>query len=154
VTLFQKRLLILFSVALNIGFVIMAAVMVVNHPTSHHERTWRELVAIVQRMDLPAAEEDAAIATMTRFRETMNGHDRKIKQARRDIIRLLAADGPLDRSELHRLFEAAMAREREKSGAFEAHVMNLRGQLGDTKGARFFSQLLAHLDARSTNADR
>lgn len=153
-TLFQKRLLVLFSVALNIGFVIMATVMIVNHPKSHRERNWRELVAIVHHLDLPASEETAVIDTMTRFRESMNRQDRDLRTARREIIRLLAAAGPLDASELHRRFEAAMAINRKKSEAFETHVMHLRRQLGDEKGAQFFSRLLVHLESKSASDHR
>lgn len=153
-TLFQKRLLVLFSVALNIGFVIMAAVMIFTHPTSQRERTWRELVDIVHGLDLPAPEEASVIETMTRFKETMSGHDRDLKAARRDVIRLLAGSGPVDRAELQRLFATAQARENQKSDAFKAHVIELRRQLGDAKGAQFFSQLLVHLERRSDKNDR
>lgn len=153
-TLFQKRLLTLFSVALNIGFVIMATVMILNHPPSRHERTAREVIEIVERLDLPAAKEEAIVEEISRFRETMNDHDHDLKTARRDVIRLLAAQGPVDRGELHRLFVVTLDREKQKSGAFEAHVMELRSQLGDEKGAQFFSQLLAHIEARGDAAKR
>ena len=153
-TFFRKRLLILFSAALNIGFVIMVIVMLINHPTSHRERTWREIVDIVQRLDLPASTEKSVIEAMTRFRETMKSYDHDLEGARRDIIRLLAGSGPVDRAELHRLFELAQAKENQKSSTFEAHVIDLRRQLGDEKGARFFSLLLVNLESQSDKHDR
>ncbi|WP_319405751.1 periplasmic heavy metal sensor [uncultured Desulfosarcina sp.] len=153
-TLFQKRLLILFSVALNIGFVIMAIAMIINYPTSHRERPWRELVEIVQRLDLPESKEKTVLETMTRFRETMDNYDRDLKTARDDIIRLLAGSGPADLAELHRLFEAAQAKESQKSNIFETHVVDLRQQLGDEKGSKFFSLLLANFENHSDKHDR
>ena len=153
-TLFHKRLLVFFSVALNIGFVIMAVVMVLNHPKSHHGRTSREVLRIVERLDLAATQKESVIKEITGFKSQMGDHDRDLKKARLDIIRLLAKDGPLDSERLHQLFTVAMDRERQKSDAFETHVVTLRRQLGDEKGARFFTRLLAHLESKADDAKR
>ena len=68
--LLLKRILILFSVALNIGFVIMTLSTVHQHQTSFRERSWQELVDIVKTLKLPPAEEDAVMETITQFRGT------------------------------------------------------------------------------------
>lgn len=153
-TLSHKRLLVLFSIALNVGFIVMAIVMVLYHPKPFRERSWQELVGIVQELDLPAEPEDAVMENMRQFRETMDRYDRDLKQARDDVIRFLANDGPIDENHLHQLNETAQSWEKRKSDAFEAHVIELRSLLGNEKGARFFSLLQAHLESRKSKSKR
>lgn len=152
--LFHKRLLTLFSVALNIGVVIMAIVMLINHTTSAQERPWRELANIVQRLNLPEAKESAVLNVMKQFKVTIDRYDENLKQARDDILRFLAKKGSLDRNQLHLLAEKVESLENGKSMAFESHVIDLRHQLGNEKGALFFSLLLAHLEAENKTPHR
>jgi hypothetical protein len=154
VTLSQKRLLVFFSVALNVGFIVMAIVMAVHHPKPFRERAWQDLVGIVQDLDLPAAREKAVIENMGQFKETMEQYEHDLKQARSDIIRFLASDGPIDQNRLHLLIETAQSCEKRKSDAFEAHVLELRSLLGNEKGARFFSLLQAHIESRKSKSKR
>jgi hypothetical protein len=147
VKLLYKRIFILFSVALNIGFVIMAITMVYHHSKSRHERSWLEIVDIVHRLKLPEAKESAALDTVRQFRATIDKHDQDLKQARSNIILLLSRTGPLAQDQLHQMIEAADDQEKRKNEAFEAHVIKLRNQLGNEKGAQFFSLLLEHLKA-------
>jgi hypothetical protein len=147
VRLFHKRLLILFSVALNIGFVIMAIVMLLHHPTSSHNRSYRAILDIVQQLNLPGDQERTVLETIQRFRVTMDRHDQDLKKARRNIVRFLSTNGPVDRDKLHRLTEAMQSEEKIKSMAFEAHFLDLRNLLGPEKGAQFFILLQAHHEA-------
>lgn len=147
--LLHKRMFIMFSVALNVGFVIMAVAMVYQHSISSHERSWAEIADIVARLKLPEAREQTVLDTIGQFRSTMDKNDQDLKAARSAIIRLLAKSGPVDLDQLHGLIGAADNREKHKNEAFEAHVIQLRNQLGDEKGALFFSLLLSHLNARA-----
>ena len=152
--LLHKRILIMFSVTLNIGFVIMAIITIHNHSKPFNERPWLEIVAIVHRLKLPEDRETAVMDTIRQFRDTFDRHHQEIKQARGDIIRLLAADGPVDPEQLHQRMQAADLREKSKNEAFEAHVLKLRDQLGNEKGALFFSLLLEHINAEDESPPR
>lgn len=153
-TLFQKRLLVFFSIALNVGFIVMAIAMAMHHQKPFRERAWQDLIGIIQDLDLPAGQEDAVMTNMRQFRETMERYERDLKQARGDIIQFLASDGPVDANRLHLLIETAQSREKRKSDAFEAHVIELRNLLGNQKGARFFSLLQAHIESRKSKSKR
>ncbi|WP_419660408.1 uncharacterized protein Dvar_07690 [Desulfosarcina variabilis str. Montpellier] len=146
--LFHKRLLILFSVALNIGFVIMAIVMMAQHHGASRNRSYRAIVDIVQQLNLPEDQQRTVLKTIEQFRETLDQHNQNLKAARSNIVRRLAVRGPVDRSQLHPLTNAIGAEEKLKNEAFEAHFMDLRNQLGNEKGAEFFSLLLAHFDTK------
>lgn len=145
--LIYKRILILFSVALNVGFVIMAGVLAYHHGPPFRGHSGIEIAAMVQRLKLPEAQESAVLDTIEQFRAARDAQDKDLKQARDNIIRLLASAGPLDRKQLHALIEAAEHQEKRKSRVFEAHVLQLRDQLGDEKGALYFTFLLEHLKA-------
>jgi hypothetical protein len=60
VKLLTKRILILFSAALNVGFMIVALTLVYQHSRPLHERDWNQLVDIVRQLDLPAAQSQEA----------------------------------------------------------------------------------------------
>ena len=153
-SLFHKRLLILFSVALNVGVAIMAIVMIIHHSKSSEDHSWHELAAIVERLNLPEAKERGVLADIKRFGNTVDKFDEDLKKARDDILRFLAKKGPLDRNKLHRLIGRVEFLERQKGMAFESHVVDLRRQLGDEKGPLFFSRLLAHLQTKNQNSHR
>ena len=150
----SKRIGILFSVALNIGFVIMATTMALQQSDTHQKGSWSELVEIVKRLDLPAARQEAALDTIRRFRTTIDGHDRGLYQARGAVLATLAHSGALDLEELHRCTEAVGRQEMDQTKAFEAHVIDLRRQLGDEKGALFFSLLLENIKAHHAASDK
>ncbi len=52
-SLFSKRILIFFSIALNIGFIAMAVYHTYDRNLTKKERRWQELMTIVGELDLP-----------------------------------------------------------------------------------------------------
>ncbi len=149
-----KRIGILFSVALNIGFLVMAMTMGWQQTESTHARSWSELVGIVERLDLPAARQKVALDNIQRFRTSIEGHNRSLHQARDTVLATLARAGALDLAQLHRSIEAVGRQEMKQAEAFEAHVIDLRRQLGDEKGALFFSILLENIKAHHAALDK
>lgn len=143
--LHYKRIFILFSVALNIGFVIMAMVTAYHHSTPFRKHSWHELVSIVHQLDLPETEDKVIMEILKEFRETMDNQSLNLRKARRNVISLLATAGPVDPGQFHQRIEEVLQQEQIKHEAFEAHVLELRNRLGNDNGARFFSLLLEHL---------
>ena len=145
----HKRMLILFSAALNIGFVIAAAVMFAQHSGPFHRRSSKQIEQIVHRLDLQAPKEAEILDTIRQFRETVGRLDRNVKKARDDVMLLLGRKGPVDPKQLRRLNEKAQIQENLKTAAFEAHVLDLRSRLGDEKGALFFFLLLEQIQSKN-----
>lgn len=143
-----KRILIMFSVALNIGFIAMAITMACNHSISHHQRSWNELVHIVRHLDLPQTQENKVIESIKQFGTVVDRQHGDVKKARDSILALLAKDGPVNPDELHRTILSVDRQEALKNKAFETHVLELRSLLGDEKGAQYFSALLEHVRNR------
>lgn len=145
--LVYKRIFVMFSVALNIGFVLVAVTLAYNPSMLFGKSPQKVITDIVQRLDLPETQESAVMDSVLHFRETVHSHDKDLKKARGDILRLLATPGPLDTARLHALFQATNLQEKQKNHILENHVIELRNQLGDEKRALFFSYLLEHLES-------
>lgn len=152
--LIYKRGLVLFSVALNVGFVIVALILVYQHSTHSHDHGWRELVAIVGKLDLPAEQSRRVLDDMRQFHSDVEALDRELERARGRVMALLARKGPVDREQLHRLMEAVDERGRRKSERFERHIIELRHLLGDEKGSQFFSLLQRHMQSTHAHSHR
>ena len=152
--LLHKRILTLFSVALNIGFVVVALTLVYLHSKPHDDRSWSELTGIVQRLDLPESQFRAALDSIRKFRSSMQDLDKDLRQARGNILRLLSRKGPVDPDELHRLIEVTDRYNRLKGERFETHVLGLRRLLGDERGAQFFTLLQQQLEKKGKNPHR
>lgn len=145
--LLTKRILILFSAALNVGFVIVALTLVYQHARPLHERSWNELVEIVRQLNLPAAHSQAALDNIRNFLNTVDHLDKELQHARDEILCLLAESSPVDPDQLHERIEAADAYEKHKSERFEKHTLALRQILGNEKGAQFFTLLRRHIQS-------
>lgn len=152
-SLFQKRLLILFSVALNIGFVVVAIVMMINHATHSRHHSDHEILDVVRQLNLPQSQESAVMKTIQDFRAVVDQNKQALKQARIDVVRCLAQDGPVDRNRLHRLTQNIGTVEDDRNNAFESHFLELRNQLGDKKGAHFFALLMALHEPEESKAN-
>jgi hypothetical protein len=137
----------MFSVALNIGFVLVAISLACHHSISFEKRSRKVVKGMVQRLNLPATQESAILDSIQDFRKTLIAQDRDLRKARGDILRLLAASGPLDPVRLHAMVDATDIQEKLKNRMLENHVLELRNRLGDEKGAMFFAYLLEHLES-------
>ncbi len=144
-TLLHKRILVLFSFALNIGFIITAIIMVHHHSISPKERSWMEMINIIHQLNLSQEKEAAALDMTGKFKVVIDKYHKDIKQAHKNILFMLAKTEVLNQSQLHKLIETARLQEKNKNKAFEDHVLELREQLGNEKGALFFSLLLEHI---------
>jgi hypothetical protein len=147
VKLVYKRIFVMFSVALNIGFVLVAVTLAYNPSMLFKKRAHRVITDIVQRLNLSEEQESAVLESVRHFRDTLHSHDKDLKKARADVLRLLATPGPLDPARLHALVQATNLQEEQKNHIFENHAIELRNRLGDEKGALFYSYLLERLES-------
>ncbi len=137
-----KRILIIFSVALNIGFIIMAVFHSFQDTVSKHDRHWEELMTVVRELELPESKQSQAKAAMARFRDQLTGINQQLDQAREDVMVFLTQNGPLDKRRLHQLLEVTHDLYGEKQMMFESHAIEIYRVLGDRDGARFFRSLV------------
>ncbi len=148
-----KRILIIFSVALNIGFVVMAAC---HHfgilPEPRDERHWKELMRIVEEMTLPKAQETELLKSMTEFKKKVEIVNRQIRQAKEDSLIFLSKALPLDEHLLHGRFEKTNRLYRERQTLFESHIVRLHQILGEEKSVYFFRRILEN--KKSDPSDR
>ena len=152
-TLLQKRILILFSITLNIGFVIMALILVFQHSVHVKKNSTKEFTRIIQQLNLPPEQAERALANLTRFHAAMDSINTELNQARGNTMLLLGSNGPVDPNQLHMLVETADRLATQRGQLFEAHVLELRDILGDEKGAEFFETLHQHIKSHKMKRD-
>ena len=139
--LLHKRILILFSLALNVGFLIVAVPLFYTHSRPHDDRFQDEIAGVVKSLDLSPAVSRAVMDNINQFKTAFDELDDGIRKIRKDMEYLIQQRGPLDRDRLHELVLEDDELRKRKGEVFENHVVDLRRILGDEKGALYFIQL-------------
>jgi hypothetical protein len=142
VTLQVKRILILFSVALNIGFVVTAIYFYATHPILPHQSYRAYAQKALNSINLPGEEESAVTAAMERFRASLDVTKLAFHQARSKMLFVLAQPGPLDKKQFDAVAEEVNQLISQKHSDIRAHILDMRHRLGDEKGAQFFAAML------------
>lgn len=149
-TLHAKRIWILFSVALNIGFVITAIVLFYTNPPPmthpHYHAYARKALA---QLDLAPEQEKAVLENMDRFRDLRNNVDRDFHKVRSRMLSLLSLPGPLDHVQFDAIGKQVAQLETRKHECIRQHILDMRNRLGDEKGAEFFAAILAQVQTNN-----
>lgn len=151
-SLVYKRILIFFSIALNIGFITMAGFHAYDRSIPKDERRWAELMTIVRELNLPREQVSEVTGMMADFREELDGIQTAVKAARMKAMDLLAEPGELDRERFKGLNQASDTLSHKKQQLFRAHVLEMRTLLGNEKGAEFFSRLRDHILSKRSSS--
>lgn len=147
-TMHAKRIWVLFSVALNIGFIITAIVLFYTHPSpmTHHHYHAHARKALAQ-LNLAPEQEKAALENMDRFRKLRDDSVQDFHKARTRMLSLLSQPGPLDHAQFDAISEQVAQLVTRKHERIRQHVLDMRKRLGDEKGAKFFAAMLAQVEA-------
>lgn len=143
-----KRILIMFSVALNIGFIITAIVLHINHPLNPHHRYQAYAKEVVQRLNLPPEQNRDLRIYMDQFKEQIDATMQALLLARTDMLEVLSNPGPLDQKNFDKKNIALNLLTEQKNQEIRKHVLKMRKQLGDDKGAQFFAEMLAKIKSK------
>ncbi len=136
-----KRILVIFSVALNIGFVVMAVILALNHPKRF--RPNQEMrIEILSHLNLPEELEKSVIASMETVEASHKDFKRNLYQARNKGLTLLARPGPLDQAQFEQTNNEIVEIMALQNNSIRDHLVEIRQMLGDEKGARFFGEIL------------
>ncbi len=137
-----KRILIMFSVALNIGFIITAIVLYYTHPPRPHHRYRAYAQEALQRLNLPPEQHKDVTMYMDLFKEQIDATMQALHLARTDMLMVVSNAGPLDQKKFDETNAALNLLAEQKNQEIRHHVLRMRKQLGDDKGAQFFSEML------------
>jgi hypothetical protein len=147
VSVTAKRVLVIFSITLNLGFLIMAAIGVIHHPSPSHRSAKMRLEAL-SRLDLPEAVEMPIIAAMHKMEADHNDFKRRLHLAINTSIALLAKPGPVDEEHFFDLNDKAVDLMARQNQAIREHLLDIRRRLGDEDGAQFFTEMLKQVEKR------
>ena len=144
-TLQVKRILTLFSVALNIGFLISAILLYMSHPTLHQRAYRVHAKKALESLNLPKDQEQTVTAAMERFEDSIDQIHLSFHQARSKMLSALAQPGPLDKNQFDAASEEVKQLLFRKDNRIRTHILEMRRRLGDEKGAQFFTAMLAQV---------
>lgn len=142
-----KRLLIMFSVALNIGFVIMAAIFVYNRPHSFHE-FFEAQAATLSRLEVPPVLEHAILDSLRQMEASHKAFVNQLHQARQEAMTMLATPAPVDLKRYDEIGDSISEIIIERNRLVHNHLIEIRKQLGDEKGAVFYQAMLKEIEQR------
>ena len=143
-----KRILIIFSAALNIGFLVTALFLIYNHPKDppHHSHM-KQINAALEQLDLPSEQEKDMREVIENFQVRQEQTISRFKQARTASLKVLAKPGPIDRIKFdEQSLEIKNIIDR-RHVSIRNHLLEIRKLLGDENGARFFSTILRQVKA-------
>ena len=135
------RSLIFFSVALNIGFLIMSVYQFYQHAQPFSERRWNELMTMVEHLDLPEERYGALSHAMAEMKTRLDRLEDQIDAGRVKTHEMLSRPEPVDLDALHRQLVDGGKLYQKKCEFLEAHVIELGRILTDSERAAFFGAM-------------
>ncbi len=139
-----KQILVVFSGALNVGFIVAALVIYWNHPSGSHHRYSTNAKKIVNTSNLSLEQKENLTKFLEEFTQQMSSAGKDLHQSQVDMLKILSAPGPLD----YDAFDNTCARQsllwKEKHQMLRDHLLLMRKELGDDKSTWFFSQILTN----------
>ena len=148
-TLTAKRMLVMFSVALNIGFVIMTAVFIYHRPPSFHH-FFEVQAATLSRLEVPPAVERSILDALAKMEDSHEQFVSRLHGTRQEAMTMLATPGPVDRKRFDTLGETISEILIERNRMVHEHLIEIRRQLGDEKGAAYFHAMLKEIEKRKS----
>ena len=141
------RFLLIFSLALNVGFLaFFLHPLVFGFPEHRPPRFPTE--EVIASLDLPADTEQSLRELMEDFGERLHANEEALQTARVHSLEVLATPGPLDEEGLERNKQELMELREERLQMLFAHAQSVEVTLGPELRTRFFSFLLEHLQER------
>lgn len=139
---YSKHLWGVFSVALNIGFIVAAVFIYYHHPSSAHHGYLSHARILVKELRLPASQQEELSDCLERFEREIYSVGGEYHQIQTDILTLLSAQGDLDMEKLDEIYARQGVLSRKKRDIVRNHLVLMRKLLGNEKSAQFFPRLL------------
>lgn len=147
----MKRLLILFSVSLNIGFVAFTAYNVLHKPPSRWQMFETMFTESLAKTSAPPEALAMAWAERNRFADQIFALKDVSRRTKLERLELFAAKGPLEMERMQANSDKHMSIYADRDALLQRHFLNLREILGDEQSVVFFTELHARLGAKYEN---
>lgn len=137
-----KHFGIVFSVALNVGFIVAAVFVYFNHPSVRRGGYLASAEQIVKKMDLSAQQYEELKGCLEQFKREIAPVGSAYRQTRTEILTLLAADDELDEERFDVVCLNMADIFGKKQEIMKKHLFAIRTAIGKEKSSVFFSGLL------------
>ena len=138
----KKHILMIFSIALNIGFIVAAVFIYYNHPATSRSGYLTFAREIIKELDLPAELNEEIKTGLELFRKDIASTGSQLQQLQNKILKVLSASRKLNEDELSEIYAGQDVLFQQKHKIVRDHLLMMKSKLGDEKSSRFFSELL------------
>ncbi len=139
---YSKLILIVFSIALNIGFIVAAVFIYYNHPSTSHYSYLGYAKEIIKGLDLSVDQNKEVAICLDSFKKEISSTGHELHKLQNEMLVLLSAPGDLDEDRLNQIYSTQNHLFQKKHQIVRDHLLMMKKQLGDEKSTRFFSELL------------
>lgn len=136
-----KRILILFSVALNVGFVIATLIVIYNHPQDSRKKHIVEIETALKSLNLETKLAEEMLMDIRTFHHNLEEKKHNFHKFRINILSVLAIPGPVDTNRFEAAEKELQQMKSQMHKMVRTHILEIREKLGDENGARFFQAL-------------
>ena len=137
-----KHIGIVFSVALNVGFIVAAIFVYFNHPFVRHNGYLASAEQIIQKMDLSAQQHKELKGCLEQFKQEIASVGGAYRQTRTEMLTLLATADELDEERFDTVCLNMANIFSKKQEIMKKHLFAIRTAIGKEKSSVFFSGLL------------
>lgn len=140
------RYLLIFSLALNLGFLLLFLFQQFVGRPPFHPGPPRELAAqVIKDLDLTPEQEKAMNELEAAFDKQSHQMERTGGEERFEVLKLMAAPGPLNEEALRAQEQVLLEMVQKRFDMFLTHARDMEEIIGPDKRAQFHSILMEHI---------
>ena len=146
-----KKMLIIFSVCLNIGFIIIAVFTLLQHKGFKDKKhPGLRHIQFFDQLNLSAADKNLIDNLVTSYINEMDAVSSRVHKEKMALFKSLEQKGDIEPQTVNELLVKIQAYEMEREGLKVSHLKKIKGSLSDEQAASFFQKLAKHKNMHHT----
>ncbi len=147
-----KKMLIIFSVCLNIGFIIIAGFTLLQHKGFEDKKRHPGMkhIQFFEQLNLNAADKVMIDSLVRLYLNEMDALSSQVHQEKMALFKSLEQKGDIDEKTVNELLAKIQKYEMEREALKVRHLKKIKGSLSDEQAASFFQKLIKHKNMHHT----
>jgi Spy/CpxP family protein refolding chaperone len=145
-----KKMLVLFSVFLNIGFLAVAGYTILHHKGFMHKKYHRGMmhIELFQKLNLSPEQNTDIDTFVSRYMTDMDAVSERSFQEKSAFFKTLGSAGSMNDQAVDRHLKSIFELEVEREVIKYNHLKNIKKILNDEQAESFFNMLIRHTGKR------
>lgn len=145
-----KKMLILFSVCLNIGFIVIAGYTLLHHKEFSKKRLQPGMrhIRLFEELHLSDEQQSGIDLIVSGYMDKMGKLSGLVRKERINLFKTLEEKGPMDDQKIKNHLKNIQKLEVEREVLKINHLKSIKGRLSDEQAGSFFQRLAMHTNKR------